>query len=167
MRVCSCILLQRASCDFVMRRLRVASPQKISKQVQNRGCALAYYSQAARPSAMSFCVRAPQNSAKQPRTRRERVCSCILLQRASCDFVLRRLRATIFKKAATRAGDLLPPCCSRSCVRPRLTCVAGSPLGPLLSMVVSAWSVGSMVSTPRRPPGGRRFGARAVFLFLF
>ena len=55
-------------------RFRVASTSwwiavKGFKKDENRGCVFAYYTRAARALAMSVCVRASHNSAKQPNTR--------------------------------------------------------------------------------------------------
>ena len=118
-------------------RFRAASTswwvaENISKRVQTRGCAFAYYSRAARPSAISLSKKIhPSEPARavQPRPRPSAflhvytLAAGVLAISCCVDFVAARRN-----KIATRAG----PCGARSCARRPLWCplLRSSSLGP-------------------------------------
>ena len=108
-----CFILNLRLGDFVLRRLRGGSPKQFQKKAPAAGAVQPIIAVAARPSAISFCIRASPKFSKARRRApsshgrgRVRFCTGILLQRASWRFrvasISWRVAENISKKVASR-----------------------------------------------------------------
>ena len=111
-----CFILNLRLGDFVLRRLRGGSPKQFQKKAPAAGAVQPIIAVAARPSAISFCLRASPKFSKASRRAptshgRGRVgfCTGILLQRASWRFRVASIGWRVAEKKLPRAPAISCP----------------------------------------------------------